>query len=762
MGVLQLPRLYFQGYNYWNPSTFNNNDYSPPIDTYDPPNAQLNCPYLHSQGVYTESEFQDWSVVPIPYDKPEDKVPPAEWAYYGGNQCGFVTENLPKIQNPNFSKPTDFTHVTGYTDASGSYQNSDSWIDLPLQFNLNTISAKLVDVNPVSFWSSQIFADSFTLGSSDRGFTAPVKYRMHSRWIGSTHNYNATGDLIIAGTFSAVFQTCFHKDDIQWLDAESSTLATQLRDAMASPEVAGLMLRFTNYDTIYFQGDAFNGICPGELYLRMEEIATLYQEYNQAQEDYQKGLSTTKPPRPINHAYSRVVGWIGLWKQGELVSVPEGRLLIPFPNNNGSNEGDDGIKVQAKDLPSYPAQVTLGPATVEVKVNGTDVERLSVDLGTAMPERDSSGQKANFGTVQLGLLLNNEFQLIATLPNDKSSYEPTAGVVDITEIPGGITADNIQNNPLVIQVESYDSQGDSQTPVLALIETPLTAQTDQRGVYVNQPNPSWNTDAEMPTFTVKVQYYGGQPLPGGTTLALTQDENVELFYKDPNETFQPYTQDTQPIPVTRDGEVTIGVRALHPGTPNIAFSPALPEQSYVGAPFNLGNAETVASAFYTVIRCLPFHNAMADSFEEWLRTNPDITQVNQRVFNEVYNTYHLMYPVMDFINSPLKFQEWRGKILRVTSPELFTSSQYMPVTRALSAGQRRILELYDQYLSQIPPRLIVDSISPAKTTPVTEPLPDKAPPVKDTPPNKAPNFKPIAIAIVVVLALLGFGYLLLH
>ncbi len=715
MGVLQLPRYYFKGYNYWNPSTFNNNDYSSqkdyahPIQTYDPANAQLNCPYLHSQGVYDGNEFKKWSIVAIPTDPiPRDpnehgKLPPAEWDYYGGNQCGFVTQDVPDIQDPNFSKPQDFTHITGYTDKNGQYNDSsDPWLNLPLQFNNTGSPAKLVDINPTAFWSSQIFADNFTLGSSECGFTAPVNYRMHSRWIGSTHNYNTNNELIIAGQFSAVFQTCFHKKDIKFYGA-----ASQLQQALESaPNAAGLMLRFTNYDTIYFQGDKFK---VGDQFPNMEIIAKLYQEYAEALEAYQEGRTTQKPRRPINRAYSRVVGWIGLWNPDELVSVPEGRFLIPFQNTNGKVKE---IKVQAKGLPpSYYkknkqeqilAQVTLGPAMVEVKISEDkrQIERLAVDLSTAMPEHDISGQKADFGNVKLALQLPDGLHPIATLPNDQQSYEKTAGVVDITTIPTDITVENIKNNPLVIQVETYCAKKKSQTLVPALIETPLTAQTDQRGIYANQPNPSWNPDAEMSKFTVKVRYYGRLPLPEGTTLALTQDEeDVELFYQDQNGNFQPYTQH---ITVCQEGEVTIGVSALKPGMPDLIFEPVLPGKEYVGAAFNLKKPETVASAFYAVVRCLPFHNAMADAFAEWLKTNPDVREVNQRVFSEVYGTYHLMYPVMDFINSPLKFQEWRGRILRITDPEFFESAQYMPVTRALSAGQRRILELYCDYLSKIP------------------------------------------------------------
>ena len=38
MGLADLPRLYFNGFNFWSPSTFNNNDDYP---TYDVPHLRL-------------------------------------------------------------------------------------------------------------------------------------------------------------------------------------------------------------------------------------------------------------------------------------------------------------------------------------------------------------------------------------------------------------------------------------------------------------------------------------------------------------------------------------------------------------------------------------------------------------------------------------------------------------------------------------------------------------------------------------------------
>ena len=102
---------------------------------------------------------------------------------------------------------------------------------------------------------------------------------------------------------------------------------------------------------------------------------------------------------------------------------------------------------------------------------------------------------------------------------------------------------------------------------------------------------------------------------------------------------------------------------------------------------------------------MPFDNLAAVDFDNWLKSKPDQTHlpdvslVNQRVFDEVFGLFYRLYPVMDFISNPMKFQEWRGKILDVTDPAIFKSARYMPVTRNLSAGNRKILEMWDDYLN---------------------------------------------------------------
>lgn len=448
-------------------------DYAPQLPTYDLDPDLPNWTYLHAQGIESGDQFSRWLITPtlfLNYDSnhPEQLVtspkpvtlPPAEWSYYGGNQCGFVTAGAPQIEPP-FYKPPALTQVTGYTSSAGQLvQSGDPWLAQPLQFNQDSGSAaKLVDVNPQSFWSSQIFADSFALGGPGLGFSAPVAHRLHARWQHKPYNYNVDGGLMIAGQFSTVFQTCFAKDQITFA-LGGSQVGAELQQALEAPDVAGLMLRFVSYDTLYFQGSVFQGdpanpdADPDKRFLRMTQLAELYQQYTEELAAYKAGRRTTAPTRPINRAYSRVVGWIGLWKQGELISAPGGRVLLGLVQAGQQVPAALAPQtVQAKDLPQQEphdwyaddhnqAAVALGTTFVEVQTSGDQVERISVDLGAAIPGYQSnSDAKAVFGQIQLALGLPDgqggaTITPIANLADDSdgaaygAQYIQTAGVVD--------------------------------------------------------------------------------------------------------------------------------------------------------------------------------------------------------------------------------------------------------------------------------------------------------------------------------------------
>ena len=300
---------------------------------------------------------------------------------------------------------------------------------------------------------------------------------------------------------------------------------------------------------------------------------------------------------------------------------------------------------------------------------------------------------------------------------DARAYWATAGVVDIpsAQFLRPLTVADLEQQ-LVVSFVNPGSH--SVTP--ALREADLTAETDDRGVYVNEPGQPWS--GPDGSITVQVRYRGGKP-PAGAKLQIAQyapdppgfgEGGWRLVSDDADAQAQaPFVRIhadgevidgayvTVPVPDTDDGRpyatVTFTVSALRSGPPVLAFTPLAPAPDEP-APQAVVSLPAIAQQFFANIRVLPFHNAMAIAFENWLRTGPTIDLVSQRVFDSVFRTFITMYPAMRFlIRDPLQFQAARGRICALTDPAVFETAAYMPVTRSLSSGQRQMLERWNEY-----------------------------------------------------------------
>ncbi len=720
MGLAELPRLYFSGFTYWNPGTMNNNDYQP---TYDPASATLNWPWLERHGLEDPAHFDAYvtqlGIVPTANSALDPNInpaaPPAEWNFYGDNACGFVQEDEPVIEWPEkFSKPPIPLTITGFTNAHGAFVSAgDPWLGQPLRLNVGLHPAKLVDVDPICSWSSQLFLDTFTVGSADReiGLTATTAGRAHSRWVYFARNYNESHDVIIAGIGSAMFQVGLPAAGISFIDRSPppGSLAEQLRASLGQPGIKGLMVRYVTYHTVYFNGPAFTVRGAAD----WSAITEIYADYAAALASYERGEIVAPPPPPANRAYSNTVGWVAPWSDYDMRSMAVGRVLhAPKP-------------IQPLD-PSLKAK-PLGPAVLEYAVDQRRpdvVGRVTLDLGSTIPERDSSLTKVDYGTMRLALAADDqdaEATPFAEIPYaggyDAGAYVATAGVVDIpsARFLRPLTVADLQQRLVISFVDPQ-----TQAVTTGLEEADLTAETDDRGVYLNEPGQAFSPPDGA--ITVQVRYRGGKPA-AGTRLLIAQyspdppgfgESGWKLVSDQPDAPAQaPFVKlhadgtaaggayVIVPVPHGEDdlpySTVTFVVSALRSGPPVLAFTVLGPESGGDDPqPVGLG---AIAQAFFANVRVLPFHNAMALAFENWLRTGPSIDLVNQRAFDSVFRTFFTMYPAMRFIRDPLQFQAWRGRICDVTDPAAFETAAYMPVTRSLSSGQRRILELWNTYAS---------------------------------------------------------------
>ena len=728
MGLAELPRLYFAGFAYWAPSTMNNNDNQP---TYDPASATLNWPWMERHGLEGQDDFDAYVTQPTIVQTANtvldpfviSAAPPAEWNFYGDNTCGFVQEDDPVIEWPEkFTKPAGRLGVTGYTNDQGTLvTDGDPWIGQPVRLGAGSDPAKLVDVDPICPWSSQIFVDTLGLGSaaSAVGLIGTTAGRAHARWVLFPRNLNQAQDkLIIAGIASSMWQLALPADDLKLLDPDPApgSLAAQLEQALAGPGVRGLMMRFVSYATVYFQGDAFPDPHPnpGPNPSDWNTITALYHEYATALASYERGERETAPPRPVNRAYSNTVGWVAPWIDNDMRSMATGRVL------HSSAKG-----IQPVD--SKLGATVLGPAVLEYAAdpaNPEQVGRVTIDLGSTIPELDPALTKVDFGTLNLALAPRDDvteakpFAEIAYSGGyDAGAYVATAGVIDIpaSQFLAPLAVADLQQR-LVVTFTNPQTQATQ----VGLTEADYTAETDDRGVYLDEPGAPWSPPE--PTISVQVRYRGGKP-PRGTRLLIAQyspdppgfGENGWRLVSDTDSQAQtPFVQlpaaevvegayITVPVPHEDDGlpyaTVSLAVSALRPGPPVLQFTPLAPGRpGPVMDPQRRVPFSAVTQQFFANVRVLPFHNEQAVAFENWLRTGPSVDLVTQRVFDVVFRTFFLMYPAMRFIRDPLRFQALRGQICEATAADRFESAAYMPVTRSLSAGQRRILALWNSYL----------------------------------------------------------------
>lgn len=769
MSIARLPRLYFDGHFSWNPSTFNNDDYAANgLVPWDATIARPNWPWLGRQYYrgepVTAANFRQWA-----YDDlftlsdeggPVDQLAPSEWNLFGGMECGFVTREWPVLQQPDnptepgasvFSKPEGdgTTFVTGYTGTNGAYHDQDAAVGLELQFNVAAhlgpfaASGKLIDIDPTSPFTSQVFVDDFRLGDGTDGFSAPISQRMHSRWLYFARNMNEDDGLMIAGIASTVMQTGMRHDEIDWTGA--SPALEELR--AASAEAEGVMLRLTAYDTRYFNGPFF-GQQGADQFPSMLKIRQLYQQYFRQLDEFENGVRVERPAVPCNRAYSRVVGWLGVWEAGEFVTAPGGRLLSPALAPNQPTGSPTPVVVQPRSITtvrkkSYPEGFPFGPATVE---RSSDFTRVTVDLCATVPEHDSTGTFGDFGSLDLGIMLDGQYRKLVTVLAATADYQPsyqrTAGIIDIDvssfdEVDGvPVTPEQFDANPLVLEAWSCEVTSEPPTTwaanrVVALAENPLVAETDTRGLYVEEP------DAEVPgpttTFSVGVKAFNMAPrsqiglvvaqYDDGTFSRLSGESRpLAVFYRDPTGGWLEIDDDT--VVDATSGSVTLGLRGASGAAAPVGgalpllfffpvsshlvagtgLTPECPVTDVPGVVVPTGPAAGLPmppAAFYAAVRVHPYHRQKLAEFEAFLTTGPDVAHVNSWVFAQVYETFHLMYPVMGFIASPDDLQAWRGRILEVTRPDYFDRSAYMPPTRTLTAAQREILVRYDEYLDGV-------------------------------------------------------------
>jgi hypothetical protein len=466
----------------------------------------------------------------------------------------------------------------------------DPLVDAQVQLGL----AVMADLDPKGIANTQIFADLLEVVRDGGLRFGGRPGRFYSRWLNWTRNLRVQG----FGAASAVFHASIPKAELHWDLVDSPALQHFQEDAEQGD---GLTVRFCLYLLSPRLGD--------------EALA----------EGYRAGEPVENP------AVGRVVGTLGVWRPGELASVAMGRLLIP----SGTVSGDH-----------FP--IALGPAIAGVD---DDAHRVTLDLANTFPEADESTGKAPLGDAVLLARNGTETSEIGPVPYDQTTYEETAGVVEVPFPPA--LGPVIGASELVLTTE----QGGEM-----LVEAPVMVESDDRCVYLQQ--------GESATVRF-VALARGAPLAEPVRFLVLDEPGTGA--RPPVVRF-PETLD---IGGRADGVLT--VQAANPGCTviRLARSPG-------------GRRLDTARDSYVGVRVLP-----EDDYGHLEEDEVDFSLV----YREVLRYYHLLHPAMsrrlDLSDEQLVSAS-AAALLSRTDPDIWRRARYMPRTRDLSAGKRRLLERWCQ------------------------------------------------------------------
>ena len=343
---------------------------------------------------------------------------------------------------------------------------------------------------------------------------------------------------------------------------------------------------------------------------------------------YATGLNFSNP------AYSIVCGVIRPWLEHEHEGHPTGRLLRPV----------EGL---------------LSKTFVALD---SDTQRLTIDLGETVPEIDVDLNKRDVGPLELfaehaGTRV--DLAVIEAADYGRDAYQRTAGLIDV------------DLSHLSAEQWSAVEQGSLQFKGAdnALREQELLVVVEDRDTYLDE--------GDAKTLRLKVMDRG-RPAPAGTQVQVTE--------------FDDFARDTGKILATlvvdSDGQVDFDVPVSGPGVRVFVFD-AFANGTHPPEPRPYQPSED----FHAMVRTLPNDDGLDAS-------TPDTQLTWSFIYDNVLADYDVINPVMSrssdpAINLPLHsravMEASAARIKRAVDADAFEEAGYMPVTRDLSRGRRRLL-----------------------------------------------------------------------
>lgn len=683
MSYLIGPRINFKGAFKTNPCTANNDDVMVALD---PVSQQLQ---LESLGM-SDDEAREWLKQPVTrqgnLQNELSQYTRAGWNYFGNHSTSF--------QN---------AQVTTVSSGSGPVQGTEPLIGSSVYIlgsRENTAPA-IVDQDPIGLTSTQIYIGGFQLGTAQVGLSARSDVRAYSRWLAFNRVVGTyTGEQNFVG-LGAVWQFTLPLAALSFQGADSSPALAALQAALQAPDALGVTVRFTSFEV--------------QPYLNTSQLSA----------QFQAGQA------PQNPSFGFLVGTVGVWKKGEPMSEPPGRLLIPNVGPNGGPLFPDRGMTQAKwyDPASQQTQGFLpGNCTAQVdtarKVVALDLITLFPKAGFRDPQGppagssypqgfDAARKQADVGPVELALLPPGgtiaQARPLGPIDyglTDYSRYEDQGGIAEVYYASSGVSDADLANGTLVIRGTASSSVNPG---ALLVSEVPVRVVSDDRAVYLRS-----SQEAQLTLHVTQRD----QPPSQDTVLYLQEYHDIIVLPSQsarPNQTIsrasdQPEAA-AQRIETTMgqlvggaetlvprldypgvitvpagQSSVTVTVRANRPGPASLVFSTQQDmDLSNLGPWWGqvyFSNLRSYAQDDYSHV---------LDSELSW-----------DFVYNEVLRTFYVLFPAMSLIfplNKEDAVRNMAPQILQRIDESQFSSTAYMPITRSLSPGRVELLRRWLQKVS---------------------------------------------------------------
>jgi hypothetical protein len=690
MSYLIGPRINFKGAFKTNPCTANNDDVMVALD---PVSQQLQ---LDALGM-SDNEAREWLKEPIT----RLRSPPggelalyvrAGWNYYGDHSTSFQRAQVTTVSSG--SGPVSGDPLIGTSVyILGSREHT---------------APVIVDLDPIGLTSTQIYLGGFQLGNAQAGLSARSDVRAYSRWLAFNRVVGPyTGEQNFVG-LGAVWQFTLPTAALTFQGAvDSSPSLKALQAALQASDVLGLMVRFTSFEV--------------QPYLNTKQLSA----------QFHTGQA------PQNPAFGFLVGTVGLWRRGEPMTEPPGRLLIP----NVGPPGGQGLqplfpeREMAKPLrwcnPANKEEagnvLLLGNCTAQVdptrKVVALDLITLFPKAGFRDPEGPAPGtsfpqgfdaprRQADLGSVELALIppggTRDQARTLGPIDyglEDYSRYEDQGGIAEVSYASSGVSDEDLKNGTLLIR-------GTADSPLnpgaLFVSEVPVRVVSDDRAVYLRS-----SQEAQLTLHVTE----RGQP-PGRDILLHVQEYHDIIVLQSqsarPNQTIGRASDPPEPSAQqigTSQGELVGGAATLAPrlSYPRTITVPA--GQSSVTLNVRVNRPGPATLVFSTRPEMdlsgigpwwgqVYFSHLRSYAQDDYAHVTDDQLSWNF-VYNEVLRAYYILFPAMSLyfpLNKEDAVQNMAPQILERTEEQgdHFYSTAYMPITRSLSPGKLGLLRRWLQ------------------------------------------------------------------